>query len=76
MGFDSKLNFASPTILLGFSFALVHGISFLGGIQHYINIYRDIQFLKEEFTQSKNGLKKKLVLKNRLETLSYCVYLD
>ena len=34
MGFDSKHDFAPPTILLGFSFALGHGVSFFGGIQH------------------------------------------
>ena len=34
MGFDSKHDFAPPTILLGFSFALGCGVSFLMGIQH------------------------------------------
>ena len=34
MGFDSKCNFAPPTILLGFFFALGLGVSFSGGIQH------------------------------------------
>ena len=34
MGFDSKCNFAPPAILLGFSFALGHGLSFSGGVQH------------------------------------------
>ena len=31
---DTKCDFTPPTILLGFSFALGHGISFFGGIQH------------------------------------------
>ena len=34
MGFDSKCDCASPTILLGFFFALGLGVSFFGGIQH------------------------------------------
>ena len=34
MGFDSKHDFVPPTILLGFSFALGHGVSLFGGIQH------------------------------------------
>ena len=34
MGFDSKHDFTTPTILLGFSFAVECGVSFLGGIQH------------------------------------------
>ena len=34
MGFDSKHDFVPPTILLGFSFALEHGVSFFGGIKH------------------------------------------
>ena len=34
IGFDSKCNFAPPTILLGFFFALGLGVSFSGGIQH------------------------------------------
>ena len=34
MRFDSKHDFAPPTILLDFSFALGHGVSFFGGIQH------------------------------------------
>ena len=34
MGFDSKCDFSHPTVLLGFSFALGHGVSFFGGIQH------------------------------------------
>ena len=31
---DSKPDFTPPIILLGFSFALGCGVSFLGGIQH------------------------------------------
>jgi len=36
IGFDSKHDFIPPTIFFffGFSFALGHGISFFGGIQH------------------------------------------
>ena len=34
MGFGSKRNLAPPIILLVFSFALGHGVSFFGGIQH------------------------------------------
>ena len=34
MGFDSKCNFAPPTIFWGFSFALGRGVSFFEGIQH------------------------------------------
>ena len=34
MGFDSKCNFTSPTIVLGFSFAFGCGVSFFGEIQH------------------------------------------
>ena len=34
MGFDSKHDFAPPTILWGFAFALGCGVSFSGGIQH------------------------------------------
>ena len=33
-GFDSKRNFAPPASCWGFSFALWHGASFFGGIQH------------------------------------------
>ena len=39
-GFDSKCNFIPPTILLGLSFALVHGLSFFGRIQHFpLNVH-------------------------------------
>ena len=34
MGFDSKRDFASPTVLLVFSFVPGHGVSFFVGIQH------------------------------------------
>ena len=34
VGFDSKHDFAPPTIFLGLSFALGHEVSFFGGIQH------------------------------------------
>ena len=34
MRFDSKHDFAPPTLLLGLSFALGCGVSFFGGIQH------------------------------------------
>ena len=34
MRFDSKHDFASPTVSWGFSFALGHGVCFFGGIQH------------------------------------------
>ena len=34
MGFDSKCYFAPPTVLLGLTFALGHGVSCFGGIQH------------------------------------------
>ena len=33
-GFDSKYDFTPPTVLLRISFALRHGVSFYGGIQH------------------------------------------
>ena len=33
-GFHSKCHFAPLTIFWGFSFALGHGVSFFGGIQH------------------------------------------
>ena len=33
-GFDSKCNFAPPTILFGFLLGLGRGVSFFGGIQH------------------------------------------
>ena len=34
VGFDSKHDFAPPTIFLGLFFALGHEVSFFGGIQH------------------------------------------
>ena len=34
MRFDSKCDFAAPTVLLGLLFCLGCGLSFFGGIQH------------------------------------------
>ena len=47
MVFDSKHNFAPPTILWGFSFAVGHRVSFFVGIQQWLVI---LEFLQEKMS--------------------------
>ena len=52
---DTKCDFTPPTILLGFSFALGHGIAFFGGIQHFLLTVVQHQVVILEFLQKKKS---------------------
>ena len=53
MGFDSKHDFTPPIILLGFSFALGHEISFLVGSNILLSVVIQQRVLMLEFLQEK-----------------------